>query len=104
MRVCWIDETLCPPILPITDSLAPASYPAGLESHFPSRGVLAVLAGDGRGGDVLVVTLGGATSGAAGAGGSTSGSSERAHVTLEGPVNEAYFRVREVIYAQFGVC
>ncbi|PNH09934.1 Cleavage and polyadenylation specificity factor subunit 2 [Tetrabaena socialis] len=66
---------------------------AGFESHFPSRGVLAVMAGGGAGGGTLVVTLGGG-----------GGSTDRAHVMLEGPASEAYFKVREVIYEQFGVC
>lgn len=72
---------------------------AGFESHFPSRGVLAVVAGPGAGGGELVVTLGGGLGhGAAG------GGSERAQVVLEGPTCDAYYRVREVIYTQFGVC
>ncbi|GFR46474.1 hypothetical protein Agub_g8051 [Astrephomene gubernaculifera] len=81
---------------------------AGFESHFPSRGVLAVMAGDGAGG-ALIVTLGGGggggpTAAAAGSSSSPAASCERAQVVLEGPASEAFFRVREVIYQQFGVC
>lgn len=60
------------------------------------RGVLAVYP-SGPGGETLVVTLGGpgAVAGVA---------TDRAHVSLEGPACDGYYTVREVIYAQFGVC
>ncbi len=62
--------------------------------------MLAVVA---AGGAELVVTLGGGL-GHGAAGGAGAGGSERAQVVLEGPTCDAYYRVREVIYTQFGVC
>ncbi|KAG2494598.1 hypothetical protein HYH03_007363 [Edaphochlamys debaryana] len=81
---------------------------AGFESHFPSRGVLAVMTGEGPDAGALIVTLGsqpGAGLGAAAGGeAAAAAAADRARVVLEGPTGEAYYRVREVIYSQFGVC
>ncbi|GLC39319.1 hypothetical protein PLESTB_000897800 [Pleodorina starrii] len=74
---------------------------AGFESHFPSRGVLAVMVGDGPSAATLVITLG---TGGGGGAASPSTVDRVVHVSLEGPASEAYYRVREVIYEQFGVC
>ncbi|GIL47423.1 hypothetical protein Vafri_4241 [Volvox africanus] len=74
--------------------LKAALLAAGFESHFPSRGVLAVMVGDGPSAATLIVTLGSGTP----------ADDRVVHVSLDGPASEAYYKVREVIYEQFGVC
>ncbi len=61
------------------------------------------MVGDGPSAATLVLTLG--TGGGGGTSSSAAAAADRiVHVSLDGPACEAYYKVREVIYKQFGVC
>ncbi len=61
--------------------------------------MLAVRSGEGEAAPPLVITLGPRHPGG---GPGPASAAERAHVVLEGPLSDAYYRVRAIIYSQYG--